>query len=96
MTMIRWFMQVLILVWFAVPAFGQTDPPPLSPGGCIDLMNGRTAALVAEDWPQLEVLALRTIRLCRDVLPSEAISSAQCQRAMAALATGRPSDALAA
>ena len=94
-TGILFFVYGCLLATSPCTALAQSEPRQLSARACIDLMNGRTAALVAEDWDQLEVLATRTLQGCRDVLPAEAMASANFHLAKAALATGRPRDALA-
>lgn len=63
---------------------------------CISLTNEQTAALVAEDWENLERLAKDYITKCKEVVSSEDLSSRVVNIAMANNELGKPRLALAA
>lgn len=63
---------------------------------CTTQINEQTAALVAQDWPQLERLAKRYLQDCKGVFDSEAYSGAYENIAIANMKLGNAAVALAA
>jgi hypothetical protein len=63
---------------------------------CTTQMNERAAALVAQDWPQLERLAKRYLQDCKGVFDSENYSTAYEEIAMANLQLNNPAATLVA
>ncbi|WP_312409620.1 hypothetical protein [Comamonas sp.] len=63
---------------------------------CIDQWKERTAALAAEDWPQLSRIAERYIKTCKGVFGTESYSVAYEEAAIALNNLGKASQALSA
>lgn len=63
---------------------------------CIDQINQRTAALVAQDWSELERLSEHFIKTCENTFDAEVTSSAYEQIALSNVMLRNPKKALAA
>ena len=63
---------------------------------CIDLVNQQTAAFVAEDWEQLNRIAMKFINSCKEVYTARDLASGYSSQATALNRLGRPREALIA
>lgn len=86
---------LVFMVSGAVDALAQTTSEQKSQE-CISLIKERTAALVANDWQQLERLAKRYLQTCRGVHDSESLANAQEDLANAYFELGNRTAALSA
>jgi hypothetical protein len=88
-----WLWIMLVLIIAAVLLMTSCATPPLATDQrpsyvqryqeCTSLIKQRTAALVANDWPQLERLAKLYLQECTGVHPSESLANAQEDLAVA-------------
>jgi len=91
----------LTLVLFGITLCGQALAADASntqsrQEACIDGMNDRTAALVAQDWQNLERLSESYLKMCKGVFDSENISSTYEHIATANIMLGNPKKSLTA
>ncbi len=84
---------ILLALWSSAEAVAQTIEKA---EGCVSQIEQQTAALVAQDWSQLERLARRYIKDCEDVFSSEYNSQAHEYLSLALFYLGKFEAALAA
>lgn len=86
------FLMMMGTAWSAEPATAARGKE----SNCIEQMNERTAAMVAEDWSQLERSATRYLKSCKGVFGAEDYSEAYEKSAIANYNLGNFALALAA
>lgn len=88
----------LLLVSTASSAVAALDQTTIEQKNqeCVSLIKGRTAAIAARDWQQLERMAKRYIQTCKSVHDSEGIAMAHMELAYAYSHFGDYSSALSA